>query len=161
MTPTAALADILLPVAGHLEFNSIVAAPYYPAAQVQQKIAQVGECRSDFEIINQLARKTGLGEYFWQSERQFLDTILEPLNLTFEEFSKAGVISQTRQYHLYEKNGFPTDSGKVELYSKRLKERGFDPLPIYRELWGLIMSGGFRKKKHPICMAGPTPTSTS
>jgi anaerobic selenocysteine-containing dehydrogenase len=94
----------------------------------------VGECRSDFEIINQLARKTGLGEYFWQSECQFLDTILEPLNLTFEEFSKAGVISQTRQYHLYEKNGFPTDSGKVELHSKRLKERGFDPLPIYREL---------------------------
>ena len=134
MTPTAALAVILLPVAGHLEFNSIVAAPYYPAAQVQQKIAQVGECRSDFEIINQLARKTGLGEYFWQSERQFLDTILEALDLTFEEFSKAGVISQTRQYHLYEKNGFPTDSGKVELHSKRLKERGFDPLPIYREL---------------------------
>jgi anaerobic selenocysteine-containing dehydrogenase len=134
MTPTAALADILLPVAGYLEFDSIVAPPYYPAAQVQQKIAQVGECRSDFEILFELAQKTGLKEYFWQSNRQFLNTILKPLNLTFEGFSKTGVISQTKQYHLYEKNGFPTASGKVELYSKRLKERGFDPLPIYREL---------------------------
>ena len=31
-------------------------------------------------------------------------------------------------------NKFPTASRKVELYSERLKERGFDPLPIYREL---------------------------
>jgi anaerobic selenocysteine-containing dehydrogenase len=133
MTPTAALADIVLPVAGYLEFNSIVAPPYYPVAQVQQKVAQVGECRSDFEILNELAKRVGLGECFWDNEEQFLDAILKPVGLTFDKLKKVGVISQATQYRLYETNGFPTPTGKVELYSNRLKERGFDPLPTYRE----------------------------
>ncbi|MBW2657413.1 MAG: molybdopterin-dependent oxidoreductase, partial [Deltaproteobacteria bacterium] len=37
MTPTAALADIVLPAATFLEYDSVVAPPYYPFAQVQQK----------------------------------------------------------------------------------------------------------------------------
>jgi len=133
MTPTVALADIVLPVASYLEFNSIVASPYYPVAQVQQKVTRIGECHSDFEILNELAKRVGLGGYFWESEEQFLDTILKSVGLTFEEFRKVGVISQAKQYRLYETNGFPTTSGKVEIYSSELKERGFDPLPTYRE----------------------------
>ena len=133
MTPTAALADIVLPVASYLEYNSIVAPPYYPVAQVQQRVAQVGECRSDFEILNALARRVGLGEYFWSSEQQFLDDILKPVGLTFDEFTKVGVISGAKQYRLYRKSGFQTPSGRVELYSSQLEERGFEPLPTYRE----------------------------
>lgn len=131
MTPTASMADIVLPVTSYLEFDSIVAPPYYPAAQVQQRVAQVGECRSDFQILNELAKKVGLVEHFWESEQQFLDTLLEPLGLTFEEFRKVGVLTQSKEYRLYKKNGFPTPSGKVELYSNTLKEKGFDPLPTY------------------------------
>jgi len=133
MTPTVALADIVLPVASYLEFDSIVASPYYPVAQVQQKVHQIGECRSDFQILNELAKRVGLGGYFWDSEEQFLDTILKPGGLSFEEFRKVGLISQAKQYRLYEINGFPTPSGKAEIYSSELKERGFDPLPTYRE----------------------------
>lgn len=131
MTPTASMADVVLPVASYLEFDSIVAPPYYPAAQVQQRVAQVGECRSDFQILNELAKNVGLGEYFWEKEQQFLDALLEPLGLTFEEFRKAGIITQHKEYRLYTKNGFSTPSGKVELYSETLKEKGFDPLPAY------------------------------
>jgi anaerobic selenocysteine-containing dehydrogenase len=134
MTPTAALADIVLPVASYLEYNSIVCAPYYPVAQVQQQVAQVGECRSDFEILNQLAWSVGLGEYFWDDEHQFLNEILRPVGLSFDEFRKVGVISGAKQYRVYEKNGFHTPSGKVELYSRQLEERGFKPLPTYHEL---------------------------
>jgi anaerobic selenocysteine-containing dehydrogenase len=39
----------------------------------------------------------------------------------------------TKIYRHFEKNGFDTPSKKVELYSKRLEEWGFDPLPIYYE----------------------------
>jgi anaerobic selenocysteine-containing dehydrogenase len=133
MTPTAALADIILPISSYLEFNSIVAPPYYPVAQVQQKVSQIGECRSDFEMLNELAKRVGLGEYFWDNEKQFLDAILKPVGLTFDEFRKVGVITQSKQYRLYEANGFPTPSSKVELYSEQLKEQGFDPLPTYYE----------------------------
>ena len=62
-----------------------------------------------------------------------LDHLLKPAGLTFEEFRKARVIYGSKQYSEYEKNGFKTPSGKVELYSSRLKEWGFDPLPVYRE----------------------------
>jgi anaerobic selenocysteine-containing dehydrogenase len=40
---------------------------------------------------------------------------------------------QPRQYKRYEKEGFRTPSGRVELYSKQLKEWGIDPLPVYQE----------------------------
>jgi anaerobic selenocysteine-containing dehydrogenase len=150
MTPTAALADIVLPVASYLEYNSIVAPPYYPVAQVQQKVTQVGECRSDFEILNALARRVGLGEYFWEGEQQFLDDILKPVGLTFDEFRKVGVISGAKQYRLYKKNGFQTPSGKVELYSSQLEERGFDPLPNYHELPETPYSDPELGKEYPL-----------
>lgn len=134
MTPTAALADIVLPVATYLEFDSIVAPPYYPVAQIQQKVSQVGACRSDYEIVRDLAQRLGLAEYFWESEQQSLDYILEPSGLTFEEFKNIAVLQGQKAYRKHEKDGFQTPSGKVELYSDRLKEWGFDPLPTHHEL---------------------------
>ncbi len=153
MTPTVALADIVLPVASYLEFDSIVAPPYYPAAQVQQRVAQVGECRSDFQILNELAKNVGLGEYFWEREQQFLDILLEPLGLTFDEFRKVGVLTQSKEYCLYKKNGFSTPSGKVELYSKTLKEKGFDPLPTYRLIPETPDSDRDLAKEYPFIFA--------
>jgi len=134
MTPTAALADIVLPVASYLEFDSIVAPPYSHAViLVQQKVTRIGECWSDYEILCELANKLGLGEYFWDTEEECLDAILKPAGLTFEEFRKVGVISGSKRYRSYESQGFATPSGKVELYSSQLKEWGFDPLPLYHE----------------------------
>jgi len=43
-------------------------------------------------------------------------------------------LSGRKQYRHYEKNGFSTTSGKVELYSKQLKDWGYDPLPVFYEL---------------------------
>lgn len=133
MTPTAALADIVLPVATYLEHDSIVAPPYYPVAQVQQKVAQVGDCRSDYEIINDLAQRLGLSEYFWESEQASLDYILNPAGLTFEEFRNIAILQGQKMYRRHEKDGFKTPSGKVELFSDRLKKWGFDPLPTWHE----------------------------
>ena len=134
MTPTAALADIVLPVTTYLEFDSIVAPLYSLAvALVQQKVTRVGECRSDYEILRDLARKLGQGEYFWDSDEQCLDYILAPSGITFNEFRKIGMLAGNKQYRTYQSQGFATPSGKVELYSDRLKEWEFDPLPIYYE----------------------------
>jgi anaerobic selenocysteine-containing dehydrogenase len=132
MTPTASLADIVLPVASYLEYDHVVA-PTNVIAQVQQKVAQVGECRSDYEIISGLARRLGLGEYFWGTAEEALDAILKPAGLTFREFREIGILTASKQYKKYERSGFGTPSGKVELYSSQLKEWGFDPLPTYYE----------------------------
>ncbi len=133
MTPTAELADIVLPVATYLEIDSLHETGYWPAVSVIQKVAQVGECWSDYKIMGELAKKLGLGNYFWEDDKQALDFILKPKGLTFDEFKRVGMISGSKQYRKYEEDGFNTPSGKVELYSSRLEEWGFDPLPVYRE----------------------------
>jgi anaerobic selenocysteine-containing dehydrogenase len=124
----------VLPVATYLEFNDIVV-PHYslPVALVQQEVTRVGECRSDYEIISDLARRLGLGEYFWDTDEQCLDFMLEPAGISFDELKKIGVLVGSKQYRSYLSDGFPTPSGKVELYSSKLKEWGFDPLPAYYE----------------------------
>ena len=134
MTPTAALADVVLPAATYLEFDSIVTPPYsYPVISVQQKLTRVGECRSDYEILSDIGRRLGLGEYFWESEKECLDAVLKPAGLSFDEFRRVAIIPGSKQYRGYEEGGFKTPSGKVEIYSKQLEDWGFAPLPTYSE----------------------------
>jgi anaerobic selenocysteine-containing dehydrogenase len=139
MTPTAALADIVFPVASCFEYDGIATPPHGKLARVQRKVAQIGECHSDHEIINGLAKKLGLEEYFWDSINDFWDTVLSPIGMTYEEFKRRDWLTgneddpQPKQYKMYEKNGFRTPSGKVELYSSRLESWGLAPLPIYYE----------------------------
>jgi len=75
----------------------------------------------------------GFGERFWENEEQALNQILEPSRITFNEFRKIGMLLGTKQYRTYESQGFNTPSGKVELFSKQLKDWGFDPIPVYHE----------------------------
>ncbi len=135
MTPTAALADIVFPVAGFLEYDAIRIGPGGSMAFLQTKVEQVGQCRPDHEIIMDLARKAGLGEYFWETSEGLWDYILEPAGLTFGQFRTKGFHrdSRPRRYRKYEEKRFLTPTGKVELYSDELERLGFDPLPVYRE----------------------------
>ena len=150
MTPTAALSDIVLPVASYLEFDSIVVSPYFPGIQLQQKVTEIPDCWPDCKILNELAKKMGLDRYFWDDEEQLLNDILKPAGLTFEEFRKTGLIMGTKQYRKYEVAGFETPSGKIELYSSRLKEWGFDPLPTYYELPETPYSDPDLAKQYPL-----------
>jgi anaerobic selenocysteine-containing dehydrogenase len=134
MTPTAALADIVLPVATYLEFDSIIAAPYSLAVStVQQRTERVHDCHSDYEILRDIAREMGLGEYFWDTEEECLDFLLKPAGITFDEFKTMGILYGSPRYRSGDQKDFPTPSGKVELFSQRLNEWGFDPLPTFRE----------------------------
>ena len=154
MTPTAALADVVFPVAIYLEYNGITLSPMSRLAQVQQKVAQIGECLSDHEIINGLAKKLGLGEYFWDSIDDFWAAILEPVGLTFEEFREMGRFTgsenQPNQYKKYEQDGFRTPSGKVELYSSQLQDLGLDPLPVYYESPEIPCNDTELTKEYPL-----------
>ena len=134
LTPTAALADIVFPSVTYLEFDSIVAPPYsFPVVSVQQKITRIPDCRSDFEILSALSNRMGFGEDFWNTNEECLNMILEPAGITFDEFRNIGSLNGTKDYRRFEHTGFATPSGKVEIFSERLKGWGFDPLPVYRE----------------------------
>ena len=62
-----------------------------------------------------------------------MEEMLRPAGITLDEFRKVHVLECVRQYRHYERGGFATPSGKLELYSNALKEAGSDPLPVYRE----------------------------
>ncbi len=135
MSKTAELADVVLPAASWLEQDGLAdsAQATYGPLRIRQKVASVGEAHSDTWIMIELAKRMKL-PHFWNSEEEYLDYILSPLGITFEQFrSMGGVIDHVPKIGSRLKNGFNTPSGKIELYSNRLKDWGYDPLPFYRE----------------------------
>jgi anaerobic selenocysteine-containing dehydrogenase len=132
MTPTTALADIVLPVAANLEYDALVR--HYGCIAAHPKIVDPpGECRSDVQWMSQIAKRMGYGKYFWEDEAAAIDTILQPASLTLEELRGMGIYCAETQYKKYEEEGFQTPSGKVKLFSDQLQEMGIDPLPTFCE----------------------------
>lgn len=134
ITPTAEMADIVLPAATWLEMDYI--GDYWKRHGYilpRRKVIQVGDCRPDHEMINALAHRVGQGEHWWETFAGGLDYILEPMGITFEQFKKMDYIRGEVAYRKYEKDGFSTPTGKFELYSTSLEKWGYDPLPDFHE----------------------------
>jgi len=134
MTPTAELADIVLPAASWLEINYVGDLwKRHGYVFARQKIIQVGECWSDYKMFNELGKKIGQEEFWWDEEEDALEYLLEPSGLTWEQFKNKGWLAGEMEYRKYKDKGFSTPTRKLELYSTILEEWGFDPLPTYRE----------------------------
>ncbi len=132
MTPTASLADIVLPVAANLEYDDLVQRRGCVAARPKIK-APPGECQSDMQWINLIAGRMGFGQYFWPDESAALDAILAPAGLSFDRLKALGIYCLDQHYKKYEAQGFATPSGKVDLFSEPLQKMGIDPLPSFVE----------------------------
>ena len=149
MNPTAEMADIVLPVASCFESEALrpgfeVSAEAQAHVQLRRPVvAPRGEARSDTEIIFDLARHLGLGQYFWDGDiaaayRQQLG----PAGITLETLADnpGGVRLplQTRYRKFAEAldgapQGFNTPSRKIELYSEVFLAHGYAPVPVYTE----------------------------
>jgi anaerobic selenocysteine-containing dehydrogenase len=151
MTPTAMLADIVLPAASYLEVDSIaVSALETPVVLAKQKAVQIGECWSDMKILIELAKRLGLREYFWEDVQSFNDASLASLGITFDELRQRGMIQAIRRYRKYEEKGFNTPSGKVEVYSSLLEQWGYEPIPVYHEPPETPYSAPELAKEYPL-----------
>lgn len=148
MTPTAELADIVLPAATYLEVNGV--AFRSPFVHVRQKVTQIGEAWPDKKMINELAKKLGLGEFFWRDVDEALDIILKPMGLKFEEFRGIGNFTAKKGYRGHEGKGFNTPSGKVEIRSSLFEKWGYDPIPVYYEPPETPYSSPELAKKYPL-----------
>lgn len=133
MTPTAAIANIVLPVATGMEHDEIGYWPgWYEEVRAHPKVVDPpGEAWPDTKILNELAKRLGLGEYFWKDDSEALDFWLQPSGLSFEDLKRRKTLLPKREYKAHD---FKTPSGKVEIYSKRLEEMGFSPIPLWKEL---------------------------
>jgi anaerobic selenocysteine-containing dehydrogenase len=134
LTPTAELADIVLPAATWLEMDN-TADSWKRSGYIfaKRKIVQIGECWQDHKIFNELGKRLGQGEYWRDNVEADLDNVLEPSGITFKQFKEMGYLRGKMEYRKYEKNGFSTPTRKVESYSTIMEDLGYDPLPRYRE----------------------------
>ena len=134
MTPTAQLADIVLPAATWLEVDQILAMPFIANNVVlaQQKILSMWECKQDEEVFIELARRLNL-DTAKESIYDVYNKQLEPLGINFDQLKEIGFITTEIKYKKYEAQGFRTPSKKVELSSNYLKNLGYNPLPYYQE----------------------------
>jgi anaerobic selenocysteine-containing dehydrogenase len=155
-TPTTMIADIVLPAAYSLcEYDSIA---YWPAwackARAHPKLVDPpGECWPDPKIVNELAKRVGLREYFWEDWMEALDYMLEPAGLTWEKFRDEVRYLEGRS--MYDPNkvvGFDTPSGKVEIYSKSLEEMGYSPMPTFQELLEPLTGKFEPNEEYPLVM---------
>jgi thiosulfate reductase/polysulfide reductase chain A len=136
MTPTAELADIVLPAASWPELNQLAGLPTIAANVVlaQQKAVRIGECKSDEEIFVELARRMKL-PVGTETVEDVLDAQLAAgrVGVTFAELKQRGFVKVPFKYRKFEEGGFKTPTGKIELYSTRLEALGYSPLPYYEE----------------------------
>ncbi len=98
MTPTAELADIVLPACTFLEQTRIVTYDIHAdhgwnstsRLGLSPKVVEpLGESWSDWKIMCELGKKMGYGQYFpWQTREQAIDEELQPLGLTCEDLRR-------------------------------------------------------------------------
>ena len=151
MTPTAALCDYVLPAASFLEMSNMATTAFAHRQQgklhVQYRAAVVeplAERRSDTWIIFELAKRLGLGQYFWDGdieaayEYELAPTGLslsqlkaEPGGITVPGLPRYAKYSATNEQGMA--RGFNTPDKKVAIYSHSFAAHGFPPLPVYEE----------------------------
>jgi len=143
MTPTAAMADIVLPAALWPELDCVFCMPEFSEHTIlcQKKAVQVGECRPDEDVFIDICRRMGV-DYGAESQRELLEQELagmaerfpELKGMTFGELAKKGYYTPARSYRNYERRGgFNTPSGKFEFFSQEIRDVGGDPLPYWTE----------------------------
>ncbi len=160
LTPTAELADIVLPAATWLEFEDIgnfIFRNGWVAAR--PGIVQVGECRPDHWMFMELGKRLGQSA-MWHGIEGDLDEVLGPSRLHWPEFLKAGILKGNTEYRKHETKGFPTPTGKVELYSTIMEQWGYDPLPQFHEVPESPLSQPELLKDYPYVLVTGARTPT-
>jgi anaerobic selenocysteine-containing dehydrogenase/thioredoxin reductase len=140
MTPTAELADIVLPAAFYPEIDQLTEAFGHPSSTVtatSKVVEPVGECRDDREVAIEIAKRMGMDVSPWETLHDYFDWMLKYQGITFEELLQKpnGTLTFPRGYERYRTStpAFSTPTGKVELYSPTFEAMGVDPMPVFEE----------------------------
>lgn len=134
-TPTTQMADIVLPAATWMEHDTVADfwknhGHSFPRVKIMDP---PGEAWSDKKILNELGKKLGLQEYFWNDVDESLDYILEKAGLTWDEFKRSPGLTTPVRFRKYEAEGFRSTSGKLDFYIQQYEDWGYDPLPSFTE----------------------------
>ncbi len=176
MTPTAELADIVLPIASTFEREALkigfeISAEAQSLVQLRPRSSRRrGEARSDTDFVFDLAERLGLGQHFWNGDvdaayRQQLG----PSGVTLEQLraDPAGVrVPLTTRYGKHgvpdtegRAPGFATPSRKIEIWSETLAEHGQSALPRFLEpSQGTKLPPSVASASYPLTLTCAKPT---
>lgn len=167
ITPSAALADYILPAASHLEDDygwfgldsGGDVATFFEAA-----VEPLGERKPDIYLWRELGLRLGQEEHWpFKTTREMWSHMIEPLGITWEEVMQGDWrrhIVPPPRYRKYEEidpktgktRGWGTLTGKVELYSTVFEKLGYDPLPHYVEPGESPYSTPELAKEYPVIL---------
>ncbi len=151
MTAQARYADLLLPVTSAVERSDLTrpwpSGPYFTF--MNRALEPLGECKSDLDIVSELAQRLGIEGFNPHTEDQWLKMFVD-LNPEYQQHIKdydkfktdgihrvkldEPIIAFKAQIDDIEKNPFPTPSGKIEIFSQRaadLNKPDTPPIPKY------------------------------
>jgi thiosulfate reductase/polysulfide reductase chain A len=136
MSETALECDIVLPSLTFYEMPELRDnLTLFPQIILSQPVVpEPYECRSLSEITKGLAQKMGYGQYFqWEKWEDWAEEQLKPVDVSLEEIKARGFWDGKMNYRKYEKGGFNTPSGLIEIYCNNFEKHGYTPLPEYKE----------------------------
>jgi anaerobic selenocysteine-containing dehydrogenase len=168
LSPTAELADIVLPAASSWESWHVgaVIGPLGDQAHVQLRPASITprhESRSDMEVMFELAKRLGFGDRFWNGDIEAgFNHQFEPSGITVAQLkaSPGGItIDLPMSYQKYSRtddqgmfSGFPTPSRRIELYSIPFMQNGQSPLPEWRDPLAFSFPQGNIETEYPLLL---------
>src|SRR6185436_6983504 len=139
LTDTADYADIVLPATTQLEHYDIHKSygHLYVLAN-NPAIAPVGEAKPNIEVFRLLAKRMGFTEPCFEDSDE--EVCRQAVREVFAPFAEGG---------------FPTPSGKCELYSETAAKLGLDPLPAYTPPRENVLSSPGLARRYPLAFISP------
>lgn len=135
-TDTCAYADVILPATSSAESDDIFNSyGHYTIAASYQAVPPVGESRSNWQVISELAQRMGLDDpFFSMTERELIEHMVRNSSKLSQDEQDAilrGDLVEVELPNNY-KMDFKTPSGKIEI----LNPRESIPLITYTEPYG-------------------------
>ena len=135
-TDTCAYADIILPATSSAESDDIFNSyGHYTIATSYQAIPPVGESKSNWQVISELAQRMGLDDpFFAMTERELIEHMVRNSSKLSQDEQDAILRGDLVEVALPDnyKMDFKTPSGKIEI----LNHRESIPLITYTEPYG-------------------------
>ena len=166
-------ADVVLPATTYYEDQSY---QFYPTMVKRRDrvVEPIGEARQDLFILHDLAERLGYGELYPANETELYEMsfALKPElkdALVSSESGEIPIPPAPRTYKKYETGGlrddgqpgFPTATGKFEIFSTLLDEYGYPGLPEYMEPKESPLSQPELAGKYPLVLNTGTRIQTT
>ncbi len=182
-TPSAKMADIVLPATTTMERNDVAGAMSYSNDRIyamKQILKPRYESKDDYEIFASLSKRFGKEKRFTRNKTpmQWIQKLYarsyakKKMGISFEEFWEKGVVkysipAEAKKFVRHQafredpvKNKLQTESGKIQIYSEKFAKFGYKDFKGHVTWFEPAEWLGNEKlvKKFPLHLVSPHPT---